>query len=118
MPTVVVIDDDEGIREALHDSLELGGYTVLLCDGFTALETLRAAPRPWVALLDLVMPHVDGWMLMAQLAGCSELHGMPVIVCSAGRASDVPPGCSAFLRKPFTELQLLEAVRLAFETVA
>ena len=60
--TLLVVDDDMDIRDALQDALELEGYAVqLAADGLEALERLRSSePRPQLILLDLMMPRMDG----------------------------------------------------------
>jgi CheY-like chemotaxis protein len=61
MAHVLVVDDDEGIRESLRWALEDAGHAVSEApDGVTAVELLRASPRPLVAVLDIVMPDGDG----------------------------------------------------------
>lgn len=115
--TVVVVDDDEGVREALADVLALDGYAVLTArDGAQALEVLREAPRPCVALVDMVMPRVDGWQLVRALAGDTAYGGIGVICCTAGREAP-PVGCAVVLHKPFDDTALNAAIARAFATV-
>jgi chemosensory pili system protein ChpA (sensor histidine kinase/response regulator) len=115
--TVVVVDDDEGVREAIADVLELDGYKVLTArDGVEALRVLLQAPRPCVALVDLVMPRVDGWQLARAIANEPGLRDIPVICCTAGRA-EFPIECHAVLRKPFDDETLSAVVRGAFAEV-
>lgn len=115
--TVVVVDDDDGVRDALAEALTAHGYDVLTAvDGGDALEVLRAAPRPCVAVVDLVMPRVDGWTLVRALAGDGVFAGVAVVCCTAGRDA-APPGCAVILRKPFDEAALLGAVERALATV-
>lgn len=111
--TVVVVDDDEAVREAMVDVLADEGYAVLMAgDGDEALALLQTAPRPCVALVDLVMPNVDGWELVRAIAAAPALRDIPLVCTTAGR-DDIPPGC-AVLRKPFDEHTLVAAVRSAF----
>ena len=110
----MVVDDDEAVREAMVDVLADEGYAVLMArDGDEALPLLQTAPRPCVALVDLVMPNVDGWELVRAIAAAPALRDIPLVCTTAGR-DDIPPGCVAVLRKPFDEHTLLEAVRSAF----
>jgi CheY-like chemotaxis protein len=113
LETVVVVDDDEAIREAMHDLLELEGFVVLMArDGQEALGVLAKAPRPCVAVIDLVMPRLDGWHVVSAIAGDPALRGIGIVCSTAGRA-EPPPGCSAMLRKPFEGDALLAAIQLA-----
>jgi CheY-like chemotaxis protein len=111
--TVVVVDDDEAIREAMHDLLELEGFVVLVArDGYEALGVLAQAPRPCVAVVDLVMPRLDGWHVVRAIGEDPALRGIGVVCATASRA-EPPPGCSALLRKPFEGEALITAIRLA-----
>lgn len=109
----MVVDDDEAIREAMHDLLELEGFAVLTArDGHEALGVLAKAPRPCVAVVDLVMPRLDGWNLLRTIVADPALRGIGVVCSTAGRG-EAPPGCSVLLRKPFDGDALLAAVNLA-----
>lgn len=109
----MVVDDDEAVREAMVDVLADEGYAVLMArDGDEALPLLQTAPRPCVALVDLVMPNVDGWELLRAIAAVPALRDIPLVCTTAGR-DDIPPGVDV-LRKPFDQQTLLAAVRGAF----
>jgi CheY-like chemotaxis protein len=113
--TVLVVDDDDAVREAMSDVLSLDGYTVLTAgDGDEALQRLAAAPRPCVALVDLVMPRVDGWELVQSIVSDPALRDVAIVCTTAGRESP-PPGCDAVLLKPFDDVELVRVVRAAFE---
>ncbi len=113
MQTVVVVDDDDAVRDAIVEALADAGYATLTAgDGAEALAVLRAAPRPCVALVDLVMPRVDGWELLHRIAAEPSLHDIAIVCVTAGR--DEPPPCTGLLRKPFDAAQLVAAVRAAF----
>jgi CheY-like chemotaxis protein len=112
--TVVVVDDDDAVRDAIADVLALDGYAVLTArDGDEALRLLAVAPRPCVALVDLVMPNVDGWELVRALLAAPGLRDIPIVCTTAGR-DEVPDGCFAILRKPFDDHALSATVRGAF----
>ena len=116
--TVVVVDDDDAVREALADVLSLDGYEVMTArDGDEALRVLGKVARPCVALVDLVMPRIDGWELARTIHASPELRDIAVLCTTAGR-DDVPPGCYAILRKPFDDRMLSSAVREAFANLA
>ena len=110
----MVVDDDDAVREAIADVLAFDGYAVLTAsDGGEALRLLGTAPRPCVALIDLVMPNIDGWELVRALSAAPELRDIPIVCTTAGR-DDRPEGCVALLRKPFDDHALADAVRGAF----
>ena len=80
---MLVVDDDAEIRDFLRRSLEGGGWTVLEAEhGEAALERLVERPAD-VILLDLMMPVMDGFELMARLLANEAWRRIPVIVVSA-----------------------------------
>jgi CheY-like chemotaxis protein len=116
--TVVIVDDDEAVRAAIADVLDDSGFfTMIAADGHEAMRVLRAAPRPCVALVDLVMPRVDGWSLIAAIRSDPSLGHVPIICATAGR-DDAPLGTHTILRKPFDASELVGAVRRAFASIA
>lgn len=113
--TVLVVDDDEMIREGLTVILESAGYCVeTVNDGLKALDYLRTQPPPAVVLLDMMMPGLDGWGVMEERRKDLELQAAPVIIITAvGTASEfwaVSLGAVGFLSKPIDMKRLLEMV--------
>ena len=77
MKTILVVEDDDDIRESIGIILEDEGYCVALAeDGQKALEQLDELPRPCLLLVDLVMPRLDGWTLMSVLSKDDRLATM------------------------------------------
>jgi FixJ family two-component response regulator len=114
-PTVLVVDDDARVREALGELLEAHGLAVLAFA--SAGEYARAEPPagPACLLLDVELPDINGLDLQSQLAGADH----PPIVFITGHG-DIPSSVRAikhgavdFLTKPFGEDALLAAVRQA-----
>ena len=106
-PTILVVDDDAGIREALAEILLLDGYAVVVaCDGVAALELLHSGLRPSVIVLDLMMPRMDGWTFLSRLR-LEERSTVPVLVASSS-APPHPAGADLCLDKP-VETGALEA---------
>jgi DNA-binding NtrC family response regulator len=106
-PRVLIVDDDEAIRESLEMVLEPRYQVATARNGKVALDHLEASPAD-VVLLDLMMPVLDGPGFMAE----AQRRGLvaPVILMSAGtdlrtRAREL--GASDFMQKPIT-LELLE----------
>jgi CheY-like chemotaxis protein len=100
---ILVVDDDEDIRQTLATLLEAEGYDVnLAIDGADALRALADGPLPDVILLDLAMPRVDGREFRLRQRKDPRLAGIPVIVISAERGMTADPSLvgSHFLRKP------------------
>ena len=83
MPTILVVDDHEEIREALAEILEEEGHEVLQAvDGLDALEVVAATP-PDVILLDIAMPGMDGLETLRRLKDMPESAMLPVIMVTA-----------------------------------
>src|SRR4051794_7207155 len=100
-PIVLVVEDDDDIRDCVQDLLEGAGYEVIpACNGKQALDYLHAAPAPALILLDLMMPLVSGWEFLREVKRDARLSLISVVVTTAvGR--DRPPGVNAILKKPF-----------------
>jgi len=91
--TVLVVDDDPGIRESLGDLLRAEGYGVRVAEnGAAALEVMRTEPRPDVVVLDLMMPVMSGWEVLEEVDADTSLRLMPIVVASAMSAPMASPG--------------------------
>ena len=109
--SVLVVDDDDDIREAICGVLEAEGYTTMTAEnGEVALASLDKGRRPCVVLLDLMMPVMNGWDFMRAVSEKGTLDDLPVIVVSA-YSETVAPGAKRVLKKPLDVKQLLAAVR-------
>lgn len=74
MAHVLIVDDDQGIRETVRLVLEDAGHRVAEAgDGLAALDALRASGAPAVVLLDLMMPRLDGAGVLGVVAGDGKL---------------------------------------------
>jgi CheY-like chemotaxis protein len=110
---VLVVDDDDAIRESLTLLLEDEGYRVdSAANGREALAVLERVVLPAVALVDLRMPVMDGVQLIEALRCDSRYARMPVIAFSAA-STVAPPAGVPVLRKPIGIEQLLTAIRAA-----
>ena len=121
-PRVLIADDDPGIRRMLAVSLEKEGYrTAGACDGREALEAMRAGQADLV-LLDLMMPKVTGWEVLAERAAAPELRKIPVIVITAEQgdrlAKIAKDESCALLTKPFEREALRVLVKSCLEAAA
>jgi two-component system response regulator PrrA len=101
----LVVDDDRDGRDALAQLLETHGYTVRQAqDGRIAMH-LIAERMPDFLVLDLEMPVMSGWEVLASLQRAGALRTITVVVVSAGASP--PPGV-AFMPKPCRSGELLE----------
>lgn len=105
---ILVVEDHNDSREMLEEFLTEEGFSVeTAVNGLQALERLRREPRPDLVLLDLMMPVMTGWDLMARVAEEPTLWGLPVIVVSgAGSTRPVPHNVLTSIPKPL-DLHLL-----------
>jgi len=114
MATILVVDDELGIRALLSDILADEGHTVELAENAAEARACRERARPDLVLLDIWMPDVDGVTLLKEWAASGALT-MPVIMMSGHGTIDtaveaVKFGAMAFLEKPITLQKLLRSV--------
>jgi CheY-like chemotaxis protein len=111
---VMVVDDDEDIRDMIALVLQTAGCGVVTaCDGTEALTHLRAGPMPCLVFLDLMMPGMNGWELCDAIHADEGLKGLTVLLVSG--AADVEEsarrmGVAGALVKPFDAKALLRSV--------
>ena len=105
---VLVIDDDATARELIADHLKAAGFSVMTASG--GLEGLRLAKelRPTVITLDVMMPDLDGWSVLAALRQDSELAEVPVIMVTIldQQRRGAALGAAGYLTKPIDREQL------------
>jgi CheY-like chemotaxis protein len=109
-PQVLIVDDDEDLRETLRLVLEAEGYGVETAEnGRAALERLYdGAAGCWVVLLDLLMPVMNGWQTLAALERRPPNADVRVVV-STSAPGEAPPGRTV-LPKPVDLDELLSMV--------
>lgn len=115
---LLVVEDDQGIREALSDLLEELGYqTLVATDGRRGLELARQQPEPCPVLLDWRLPILDGAAFLEGLRSLPRGSEFPVILSTADQAAtDAAMGgaqVAAILSKPFDLDSLLSALSRA-----
>jgi len=108
---VLVIDDDEGVRDTIAHQLERSYQVSKLNDSQRAVEQARAQ-RPDVIVLDMVMPGQDGWEVLKALKADPETRDIPVVMCSVSRESNVALSLAAndYLVKPVEREELRRAI--------
>jgi CheY-like chemotaxis protein len=113
MKTVLVVDDELDIAEAVKSILEDEGYQVVICaNGREALQRLDSV-RPDLAIIDIMMPVMNGYETIKALRRHPEHGRLPVLIMSAIDPSVKPPEFDSlgFLKKPFSLKELLERVQ-------
>jgi excisionase family DNA binding protein len=112
-PVVLIVDDDERVREYVRVNLEMEGYSVREAgsaeEGLEVLEEVS----PDLVLLDVMMPEVDGWEMLRRVRERHGIDAIPVVMFSGkvdeGTAGEAAArGAQGFLGKPFDPQQLIE----------
>lgn len=113
---VLVVDDDEVVRQLIGVNLELDGFEVSTAgDGFECLEKARHL-HPGVITLDIMMPRMDGWETARRLRADPATAGATIAVVTArAQQADLrrgrEVGADAYLTKPFDPDELIATVR-------
>jgi DNA-binding response OmpR family regulator len=115
-PLVLVVEDDPDVLQILRVNLEAAGLdTMLAADGDTAFRRIEEE-RPDAILLDLMLPVMDGWAILAALT--SRADAPPVVVCSSRRGEAeldraTRLGAFDYVLKPFDPERVVMAARRA-----
>ncbi len=113
---VLVVDDDEVIRQLIAVNLTLEGFDVATAvDGQDCLDKV-AAIDPDVITLDVMMPRLDGWVTASMLRRNPETSGIKVVLITARAQEDDKArgrqiGVDAYLTKPFDPSEMIRVVR-------
>nr|WP_184079725.1 response regulator [Nocardiopsis mwathae] len=116
MARVLVVDDNEVIRQLISVNLQLEGFEVhTAVDGQDCLEQ-AAEVRPDVITLDVMMPRLDGWVTASRLRESEETQDMKVLLITARAQGDDlrrgrEIGVDGYLTKPFEPTELIRIVR-------
>jgi two-component system response regulator MprA len=109
--TILIVDDEPDILETLREAFEYEGYSVEVAqDGADALDRLRAlSDPPCAAILDVLMPKLNGISLHEAMKNDPRLSHVFVIFCTS--APSLVPAGSAVMRKPIDLTRLVATVR-------
>ena len=112
MANILVVEDNDDVREMMAVTLEVEGHEVATAiNGRDALDKLHAGRKPCLILLDLMMPVMNGWEFRRALEGDPELCDVPVVVVSAATGEMTHRAeAAAYLPKPLDMDQLLDVV--------
>jgi excisionase family DNA binding protein len=115
-PLVLLVDDDEKVRELVRVNLEFEGYLVREAGG--ADEGLAAIEeaKPDLILLDVMMPHIDGWEMLRRVQERYGAGSIPVVMFSGkvdeqAQALAATSGAQAFVGKPFDLQHLIDQTK-------
>jgi excisionase family DNA binding protein len=120
-PIVLIVDDDERLREYVRVNLEMEGYTVHEAgsaeEGMKVLDELR----PDLVLLDVMMPKVDGWEMLQLMHERHGVGSIPVVMFS-GKVDEAVAdeaaerGAQGFIGKPFDPQELITQTKRLLPT--
>jgi CheY-like chemotaxis protein len=117
-PRILVVDDTPALLDVIRACLEQEGYHVRTCLESRFAARMAREERPDVIMLDVFMPEVSGWEVLAELRADPAFSSTPVIVCTAfvaeamGRLAELkgPDQHLGLLPKPFDVEELIEVV--------
>lgn len=110
---IIVADDEQSLRELVKDFLSRDGYTVLEADdGTAAVELLRRNPDTALAILDVMMPEMDGWEACRKIR---EFSNVPVLMLTArseefDQLMGFESGADDYVTKPFSPAVLTKRI--------
>jgi CheY-like chemotaxis protein len=109
---ILVIDDNDDLRETVQMLLEASGYSVVTAaNGRAALAHLKDGARPGLILLDLMMPDMNGWQFLEHARGDQSLSAIPILIMTAHQPTDVARmPLAEVVPKPFDAATLLAAI--------
>ncbi|MDT7795915.1 MAG: hypothetical protein QOD59_5356 [Mycobacterium sp.] len=113
LPVVVIVDDDRASLDLLSAYLDGSGARVLRArDGVEALEQVRKV-SPVAIVLDIKLPRLDGWQVLAELKADPATAAIPVVIASVvdDRPRGLAAGADEFLLKPIRRDELVDALR-------
>ena len=114
-PVVLVVDDEDYIREMLTMLLELHGFQVEEAeDGFEALNIIQSQ-TPDVIILDVMMPNMDGFTTCQELRSRPETAELPIILLSARSQVEavrtgLQSGADRYMTKPISKPELVQTI--------
>jgi DNA-binding response OmpR family regulator len=118
---ILVIDDDRLLCELVRTTFELEGFEVDTAFDVIEAERSLGTSRPDAILLDIGLPGIDGIFYLERLRETPQTSRIPIVAISgsdeAGRAARAV-GAQAFMRKPFSPLELLALVTPLIRPVA
>ena len=106
VPSVLIVDDDAVIQLLLRVNFEMDGFEVMTADDGEQGLAMAIDRRPDLMLLDVMMPKMDGYEVLARLREDASMSSMPVVLLSAkvaeeDRATGMKAGATAYITKPF-----------------
>ena len=116
MPRILLVEDNNLIRDMLSLRLQRKGYDVLVAEDGAAGVALAASERPDLVLMDMSLPALDGWAAVRLLKGTANTALIPIIALTAHDADGVrekalAAGCDDYDTKPIDFERLLDKMQ-------
>ena len=118
MPRMLIIEDEELLRNLYSELLEMKGFHVeTAIDGKAALEQLNEIRKPDLILLDISLPLKDGYQVLSEIRESEELKDIPVLVVTASAMPDdrekiFNSGADDYLSKPVSPELLVDQIEM------
>ena len=118
MKKILIVEDDDDIRELIAFNLEMSGYGILKCDNGEEAINLAVEHQPDLILLDVMLPGISGFDVCKKIKKNSRLQNIPVIMLTA-RTDDediitgLETGADDYITKPFRPKILLARIKTA-----
>jgi DNA-binding response OmpR family regulator len=109
---ILVVDDDDDIREIIELALMSYGYRVLTASsGKECLRQMRQPEKPSLVILDLMMPDVNGWAVCEEVARDESLSAIPIVILTGNsEIREESLGRAPVMKKPLELARLLAVV--------
>lgn len=118
---ILIIEDDKFLRELIAQKLVKEGYDIAeAIDGEKGIKAV-GEEKPDLVLLDLVLPGIDGFEVLARIKGDSEIAQIPVIILSnLGQKDDIEKGLKMgaadyLIKAHFTPAEIIEKIRIVLK---
>jgi DNA-binding response OmpR family regulator len=117
MKTILLVEDDPFLVDIYSDKFKNAGFLVkTVSDGEGTLEKIKEE-KPDLMLLDLVLPHIDGWEILRQIKEDKSLGSVPVVIFSnIGQKSDIEKGLAMgakkyLIKSQYTPSEVVEEIK-------
>jgi CheY-like chemotaxis protein len=114
-PLVLIAEDHEDSRDALRTLLDAFGYRVVEAENGRQAVERAVAERPDLIVMDMMMPHVDGFQATREIRAVEGLRGVPIVALTAmegARERVLQAGCDDMVAKPLDVRAFLDKVRV------
>lgn len=122
MKNIILVEDDPLLIDIYSTKLQQSGFFVRVVDRAEKAVATIAEEKPDLVLLDIVLPHVDGWDILQQLQASEELKNIPVIILSnLGQKEEIEKGLNLgalkyLIKAHYTPSEIVEEIKKLAQT--